>query len=133
VINREVQIKSYRDLIAWNKAMDLVCFAYQLTGLLPVDEKFGLIAQMRRAAISIPSNIAEGWGRHFGADYVRHLLIARGSIYELSTQSEICMRLRFGGEWQQMIDFCDELGRIVNGLIRSVERNFSRPAQTAQT
>jgi four helix bundle protein len=119
-------VSSYRDLIAWQKGMDLVCVAYDETKLLPPEERFGLIAQMRRAVISIPSNVAEGWGRHFGADYVRHLQMARGSTYELSTQAEACERLGFAGNWQRIIPACDEIGRVLNGLITAVQRNMEQ-------
>jgi four helix bundle protein len=74
-------VNSYRDLIAWQKAMDTVCLTYELTRLLPIEEKYGLMAQMRRCAGSVPSNVAEGWGRQQGADYLRFLFMARGSVH----------------------------------------------------
>ncbi|WP_459555941.1 four helix bundle protein [Lacunimicrobium album] len=82
----------YRDLEVWNKSMELAELVYPLTKLLPDSEKFGLCSQLCRCAVSIPSNIAEGYGRGEG-NYRRHILIARGSLAELETQIELCVRL----------------------------------------
>jgi len=71
-------LKSYRDLEVWQKGVDLVVLLYQLTKLFPDDERYGLISQIRRAAVSIPANIAEGYGRTHRGDYLRHLSIAKG-------------------------------------------------------
>ena len=117
-------IKSFRDLIAWQKAMNLVCHVYARTKELPDDERFGLIAQMRRCAVSIPSNIAEGQGRDTPADFLRFLQIARGSAHELSTQAEICVRLGFGGSFDGLISDSEEVARILNGLIASIHRTI---------
>ena len=116
------QIDSYRDLIAWQRGIDLVEHVYRQTGNLPKDERFGLVAQMRRSAVSVPSNIAEGWGRGTRNDYVRFLRTARGSLFELSTQAEICKRLRFAGDWDHIMDTADEVRRILHGLIRSLDQ-----------
>lgn len=94
------KIVSYRDLKIWQKGMDLVELTYELASKLPAFEKYGLAAQMCRAAVSIPSNIAEGWGRKHRAEYVNHLSMANGSLKELGplkeleTQILICIRLR---------------------------------------
>lgn len=116
------QIDSYRDLIAWQRGIDLVEHVYGQTGDLPKDERFGLVAQMRRSAVSVPSNIAEGWGRGTRNDYVRFLRTARGSLFELSTQAEICKRLGFAGDWTHIMDTADEVRRILQGLIRSLDQ-----------
>ena len=116
------QIDSYRDLIAWQRGIDLVEHVYQQTADLPNDERLGLVAQMRRSAVSIPSNIAEGWGRGARKDYIRFLRTARGSLFELSTQAEICKRLRFAGDWAHIMDTADEVRRILQGLIRSLDQ-----------
>lgn len=116
-------IKSFRDPVAWQKAMALVCDTYQMTKQLPKDEQFGLIAQMRRCSVSIPSNIAEGQGRDTASDFLRFLHIARGSTHELSTQAELCIRLGFSQAFQQLIGACEEVGRILNGLIASIQRS----------
>ncbi len=117
---------SYRDLTAWRKAMELVVSVYAETGQLSTDERFGLTQQMRRSAVSIPSNIAEGWGRGPTPDFTRFLRMARGSIFELSTQAEICASLKFPGEWSAILDQADELRRILQGLIRSREGKSNR-------
>ena len=110
---------SYRDLITWRKAMDLVVGVYAETARLPVEERFGLALQMRRAAVSIPSNIAEGWSRGPTPDFTRFLRIARGSILELSTQAEICTTLGFPGDWGAILEQADEVRKILQGLINS--------------
>jgi four helix bundle protein len=85
--------KSYRDLIIWQKAMDLVIATYELTEQFPTHERYGLVSQMRRAAIAIPSNIAEGYQRHSSREYLQFLSIAFASGAELETHIEICKRL----------------------------------------
>ena len=89
-------IHSYKDLTVWQRAMELVVEVYKVTEQLPVDERFGLVSQMRRCAVSIPSNIAEGRRRGSRKDYHKFILIAYGSAAELETQLEIINRLPFG-------------------------------------
>ena len=88
-------IKSYRDLIVWQKAMGLVTDVYAITKDFPKEEQYGLTAQIRRSAVSVPSNIAEGYGRKSTLDYIRFLQIACGSLYELQTQLEISVNLKY--------------------------------------
>lgn len=88
-------IRSYKDLIVWQKSMDLAEAIYLITESLPSTENYGLRTQIRRAAVSIPSNIAEGYGRQTTGSYKQFLLIARGSLLELETQIEICVRLKY--------------------------------------
>ena len=83
---KEKAIRSYRDLVVWQKAMELVAEIYQRTRAFPMDEMFGLVSQMRRAAVSIPSNIAEGYGRASTGEYKQFLGHARGSLWEVETQ-----------------------------------------------
>ncbi len=78
-------VRSYRELIAWQKAMDFVELVYQHTASFPKEERYGLTGQLRKAAVSVPSNIAEGQGRSTTADFLRFLSIARGSLYESQT------------------------------------------------
>lgn len=85
----------YSDLVVWQKAMDLVTDIYKITAALPVEERFGLSSQARRAAVSIPSNIAEGHGRKLTGSYINLLSIAYGSLVELETQVQIAARLDF--------------------------------------
>ena len=112
----------YRDLVAWQKAMDLAEAVYRATAQFPREERYGLTSQTRRASASIPSNIAEGQGRRSSDDeFVRFLLIALGSLCELETQLELAVRLEML-EKQMALPLrssCDEVGRIINGLIKS--------------
>jgi four helix bundle protein len=116
-------ISSYRDLIAWQKAMDLVVTVYQATEPYPNREMFGLTNQSRRAAVSVPSNIAEGQGRGSTKDYVHFLRIARGSLQELETQLILAQRLGFlpDSHLESLLAQSDEVSRIISGLIRSLD------------
>jgi len=118
-------IKSYRDLIAWQKTMLLCCRVYDATSLFPKTEVFGLAQQLRRAAVSVPSNIAEGWGRGISGDYGPFLRTARGSLAEVETQLTISRELGFLSTERagELLSFSDECSRILQGLIWSVERN----------
>jgi four helix bundle protein len=87
------KISSYQDLLVWQKSMDLVAMSYKVVVKLPLNEQYGLSSQLRRAAGSIPANIAEGFGRWHAKDFVRFLLIANGSIKELETHLLIAVRL----------------------------------------
>ncbi|MEK6259325.1 MAG: four helix bundle protein [Planctomycetota bacterium] len=117
-----MNVRSYRDLIAWQKAMDLVAGVYRVTEAFPAREQFGLSYQMRRASVSIPSNIAEGQGRGTTRDYVHFLHISRGSFQELETQLLLAQRLSFAGESevQSLLSVCDEVSRLVSGLINAL-------------
>ena len=86
-------MKSYRDLKVWQKAMKAVSMVYLITKEFPNEELYGLTQQVRRSAVSIPSNIAEGYGRYSTKDYRRFLLIARGSLFELQTQLELAVSI----------------------------------------
>ena len=111
-------VKGYRELIVWQKAMDLVEETYRLVKFLPKEELYSLSDQMRRAAVSIPSNIAEGQQRNSTKEFVKFLSIAQGSIAELETQYLICTRLKYltVSQTQPTLDLCAELGRMINGL-----------------
>ena len=113
-------MQNYRDLIAWQKGMDLVEEIYRISAQFPDDERFGLTSQIRRAAVSIPSNIAEGHSRPRN-DYLRFLNIARGSLSEVETQLEIAQRLKFIENNVSDLQLTKELGKILNGLIRSLK------------
>lgn len=115
-------LQSYRDLTAWQRSMDLVVEVYRITRLLPKEELFSLTSQMRRAATSIPSNIAEGYGRLHRKEYVNHLSIARGSLLEVETQIQIAVRLEYIGREQARAawNLSQEVGRLLNGLMRSL-------------
>lgn len=117
-------VSNYGDLIAWRKGMDLVVAVYDVTGVFPYDERFGLTAQMRRAAVSIPCNVPEGFGRRNRPDFLRFIRNSRGSTCELETQIEIAKRLKLldSGVADQMADRANEVGRILNGLHAALER-----------
>ena len=90
-----MKMRSYRDLFVWQKATDIVTSVYRISQSFPCEEVFGLTSRMRRSAVSIPSNIAEGLGRNSTCDYIRFLRIACGSWYELQTQLEIALSLKY--------------------------------------
>lgn len=110
----------YTDLKVWQRGMELVIRAYELSNCLPPQERFGLAVQMRRAAVSIPANIAEGHGRLHRGDYVRHLSVANGSLRELETHVMIAERLRYvaTADSENLLRDSDEIGRMLSGLIR---------------
>jgi four helix bundle protein len=111
---------SYRELKVWQKSIDLVADVYAAIKTLPDEEKFDLWRQMRRAAVSISSNIAEGQGRSTSKDYRNFLIHARGSLLELETQVVICGRLGYiaANECQRLRAKTQEIGRMLNGLLR---------------
>ncbi len=118
------EIRTFRDLIAWQKAMELARTVYRITGQMPTNEKFGLTSQMRRAAVSIPSNIAEGYARQSTADYLKYLRIARASLAELMTQVELAVSLKMLAEDPNTNDLLNETDRVLQGLIRSLQRKI---------
>ena len=113
-------VRDYRDLIAWQKAMDLVEAVYQHTKRFPREELYGLTSQIRRAAISVPSNIAEGEGRDSKKDFYRFLSIANGSLREVQTQLMIAQRLDYitSEEVQPTLSLATEVSKILHGLMK---------------
>lgn len=116
--------RSYKDLVVWQKSMDLVTTAYRLTAKFPKDELFGLTSQARRAAVSIPSNIAEGQARLSEKEFRHFLGNARGSLMELETQLQVAENLGYLSheETGSILQPCAEVGRVLNGLLASVSR-----------
>ena len=116
-------INTYKDLIVWQKAMDLVIAVYELTEKLPRSETYGLISQMRRCAISIPSNIAEGRRRGSRKDYRQFIIIAYGSGAELETQVEISKRLPFSNnlDYNKTEGLLNEIMRMLNKLLSTLK------------
>ena len=112
----------YKDLTVWQKSMDLVVEVYRLTKNLPKEELYGLTNQLRRAAVSIPSNIAEGNARTSKGDYARFLSIARGSCAEVETQLLLCIRLDYFVEEDisDTLKLCDETGRMLTSVIKKL-------------
>lgn len=117
-----MKIRSSKDLSVWQKSMKLVEDCYHLTNRFPRTEEFGFKAQIRRAAVSIPSNIAEGNVRHSSTEYCRFISIALGSVAELETQIEIGRRLQYvpDDEAGLITNSCREVGRMLNGLRVSI-------------
>lgn len=113
------EIKSYRDLIVWQKAMQAATSIYEASRSFPREEQFALTSQLRRSAVSIPSNIAEGYGRGSKPDYVRFLQIARGSLFEAQTQLELATQLRFlpSSASPEIQDLLHEIERMLNSMI----------------
>jgi four helix bundle protein len=116
-------VKSYRELIAWQKAMDVVEAVYKATRQFPKEELFVLTSQMRRASISVPSNIAEGQGRNSTKEFIHHLSISYGSLTELETQILIAERLGYTATDQTatLLKQTAEVGRLLNGLTKALE------------
>ena len=94
-VSKYGEINSFRDLIVWQKSMQLVVGIYEITKKMPIEEKYGLTNQLRRAVVSVPSNIAEGWGRKSRGHYIQFLRIASGSLCETDTQLELAVRLSY--------------------------------------
>ena len=121
--------RSYKDLVAWQKAMDLVTAIYRATAEFPRQEQFGLTSQLRRAAVSIPSNIAEGQGRLSEKEFRYFLGQARGSLMEVETQLQIGQNLGYLKleKIKPLLTLCAEVGRILNGLLASIAKLADGP------
>lgn len=117
-----MSIQSYRDLIVWQKSMELVKEIYKLSHNFPTEEKFGLTSQIRRATVSIPSNIAEGYGRNSTNDYIRFLNISCGSLYECQTLLELSHDLELIEEtyYNNIYEKTREIERMLTSLIRKL-------------
>jgi four helix bundle protein len=115
--------ESYKDLIAWRKAMALVTDVYRATQSFPRHELYGLTNQLRRAAVSVPSNIAEGQARFSRKEFHHFLSHARGSLVEIETQLTIAQNLGYltADQTQPLFDKASELGKVLNGLIASIK------------
>jgi len=114
--------KPHKRLEAWKRALELVTDVYKLTGAFPAQERYALVDQMRRAAVSIPCNIAEGAARQTKKEFAQFLHVARGSLSELDTQLEIAGRLGYmPAEGQRLLQSsCQAVDRLLNGLVRSM-------------
>jgi len=126
-IRMTVSLKSYRDLLVWQKAIDLVVISYKATAGFPKSETYGLISQIRRAATSIPANIAEGYGRGSRKEYLQFLSIAQGSLKELETHFIVSEKLTYltAAQILLLLNQTDELGRMLGGLIRKLKVSSS--------
>jgi four helix bundle protein len=128
-----MSLKSYRDLEVWQKAMDLTELVYSITKEYPNDERYGLTSQSRKAAVSVPSNIAEGYGRTHRGDYLKFLSNARGSLCELETQLILAVRLKFVTR-EAVIpawNLCQQIGRMLLRLIlKLADDHHPKPQST---
>ena len=120
------KLQTHKELIAWQKSMDLVVEIYKLVKLLPKTETYALSDQMRRAVISIPSNIAEGYGRNYTREYIQFLSVARGSCFELDTQLQACGRIEYLSEknLKSAFDLLSEIIRILNATISTLKKKL---------
>jgi len=116
-------VGGYKDLIVWQKAITLVKRVYQVTSAFPTDERFGLIAQMRRAAVSVPSNIAEGQARHTTGEFIQGISHAEGSLAELDTQLTIAVELEFCTQTgtADVFALLGEVRKMLNALRRTLQ------------
>lgn len=121
VSNAEIQ--SYRDLKVWQRAMDLAESCYRATRRFPRDELYGMVSQIRRAAASVPANIAEGHGRNSRGEYIQFLRIAQGSLKELETHVLLAQRIGLTEQKvvRAILDQAEVLGKMLRALIRSLE------------
>ena len=124
-MEKNTTIRSFRDLRVWQVAMDLVEQVYLLTRRFPKHELYGLASQMQRAAVSVPSNIAEGHTRAYSKEYLHHLSIARASLAELQTQLEIAIRLQYcsSEHGDQLTEQANLLGKQLTNLRKALTKN----------
>lgn len=125
-----MSITKVQDLIAWQKSVEFVVDLYDATSSWPREDLYGLTSQVRRSAVSVPSNIAEGQGRFTTREFLHHLSISYGSLTEAYTQIIIANKLNYLPEKRMLllVDRADEIGRIINGLTRKLEAKLEQPA-----
>ena len=111
-------MEPFKNLIVWQKAMELVRVVYRISKKFPADERYALTDQLRRAAVSIPSNIAEGYGRASKKDYVHFLAIARGSLYETLTQLQVAQDLGYVDLGASLEDIADDVGKMLTSMMK---------------
>jgi four helix bundle protein len=123
MLGRDMTVRHYQELVAWQRAMDMVVAVYGVTKAFPREEIYALTSQLRRAAVSVPSNIAEGQGRWGTGEFIQFLGVAHGSLQEAETQLLIAERLRYVtmDEIRAVLDLIAETGRLINGLHRSLQ------------
>ena len=123
----------FKHLLVWQKAVELTRLVYTIAKKFPADERYALTDQLRRAAVSIPSNIAEGNGRSSNADYAHFLAIARGSLYETITQMQIAQELGYVDENQEFIELSSEVGRMLGAMLKKYGAIHSSPSPSSFT
>lgn len=117
------EIQSYKDLKVWQKSMEIARVCYEITKMFPKEEVYGMTSQIRRSAVSIPANIAEGYGRDSRGEYVQFLRIAQGSLKELETHLILAEQVKLTAldSTAEIQSQCDEVGRMLRSLIRSIQ------------
>lgn len=121
---KKAKMKTYSDLLVWQKSLSLVTEVYQISKRFPTDEQYSLTSQIRRCGISIPSNIAEGYGRNSKQDFIRFLRIAMGSLFELQTQLRIANNLNYSkkDDFNLIFEKSREVERMLSAFIKSIEK-----------
>jgi len=118
-------VRSYKELVAWQKSMELVKIIYKLTNTFPKSEQFRLTDQITRAVVSVPSNIAEGFGRNTNKEFSHFISLSRGSLFEVETQLLIAKDLEYVVDISKEQELIEELSKILHGLIRKLTSNHS--------
>lgn len=121
------KINSYKDLLIWQRGMLIAELVYELTQSFPSSEVYGITSQLRRAGVSIPSNIAEGFGRNATKSYINFIKIARGSLNELETQLLLAKRLNFivdSSAFETLLKHIEEEGKMINSFINKLEEKY---------
>jgi four helix bundle protein len=120
------KIEKYQDLQIWQRAIKLVGWVYKITQQFPSEEKFGLVSQMRRSAVSVPSNIAEGFARWGNKEYRHFLYVSLGSCAELNTQLVISHNLGYIGENEQneLVDEIDQISKMITALVKKIDETL---------
>ena len=124
---KDMSVQHYRQLIVWQKAMDLAEQCYFATKAFPPEERFGLTSQIRRAAVSVPANIAEGQGRFHTKEFLNHLSMARGSLFELETELQLSQRVGFLSQepLDSLLALSAEISRMLSGLRQALEAKLA--------
>jgi four helix bundle protein len=128
-----MSVKSYRELEVWQLAMSLAEDVYGILKDLPNEERFALSNQLRRAVISVPSNIAEGFGRDSTKDFLHFIAMARGSLYEVMTQMELVVRLDYVPEQEGFLEKAERVGMMLNALSVRLRRRLTSPTSEPRT
>lgn len=118
------EIRSYKDLLVWQEGMQIAQACYQITKKFPREEMYGMTSQIRRSAVSIPANVAEGYGREYPRQFIQFLRIAQGSLKELETHLLLAIRVELTStqEVKSILSSCESLGRMLRSLIRSLQK-----------
>lgn len=118
------EIKSYKDLLIWQKGIEIVCMTYKLVSAFPKDELYALSSQIKRSSVSIPSNIAEGYGRQSTQSYIQFIKIARGSLCELETQLLVAKKLDFVNDEKLFLELSNQIieeSKMINSFLNKLE------------